>query len=122
VAGDPGGIGYFGFSFFNENQDQLKALEIENEQGDCVPPSAETTQDGSYNPLGRQLFIYPSAEALQRPEVQAFVQFYLDNLSAVIEQAGFIPLTDQQLQQSQQNVEQLLSGSGSEQGGSGQAG
>ncbi len=117
VAGDPGGIGYFGFSFFNENQDQLKALEIENDQGECVPPAEETTQDGSYNPLGRQLFIYPSAEALQRPEVQEFVQFYLDNLGEVIEQAGFIPLTDQQLQESQQNVEQLLSAGGSGQGG-----
>ena len=118
VAGDPGGIGYFGFSFFNENQDQLKALEIENEDGECVAPAEETTQDGSYNPLGRQLYIYPSAEALQRPEVQEFVQFYLDSLGEVIPQAGFIPLTDEQLSESQQNVENLLSGGG----GSGQGG
>ncbi len=117
VAGDPGGIGYFGFSFFNENQDQLKALEIENEDGDCVAPAEETTQDGSYNPLGRQLYIYPSAEALQRPEVQEFVQFYLDSLGEVIPQAGFIPLTDEQLSESEQNVENLLSGGGSGQGG-----
>jgi phosphate transport system substrate-binding protein len=118
VAGDPGGIGYFGFSFFNENQDQLKALEIENEDGECVAPAEETTQDGSYNPLGRQLYIYPSAEALQRPEVQEFIQFYLDSLGEVIPQAGFIPLTDEQLSESQQNVENLLSGGG----GSGQGG
>ncbi len=119
VAGSPGGIGYFGFSFFNENQAQLKALEIENDEGECVPPSEETTQDGSYNPLGRELFIYPSAEALRKPEVRAFVDFYVANTNEVIPQVGFIPLTDQQLRESQGNVEKLL-GSGA--GSGGQAG
>ena len=119
VAGDEGGIGYFGFSFFNENQDQLKALEIENEDGDCVPPAEETAQDGSYNPLGRQLYIYPSADALQEPVVQEFVQFYLETANEVIPQAGFIGLTDEQLSDSQANVDRLLSGSGGS-GGSGE--
>lgn len=112
VSGSPGGIGYFGFSFFNENQETLKALEIENEDGECVAPSVETAQDGSYNPLGRELFIYPSAEALERPEVQAFVQYYLDQANSVIPEAGFIPLTDEQLQDSQSNLEKLLASSG----------
>ncbi len=113
VTGDPGGVGYFGFSFFNENQAQLKALEIENDDGECVAPSVETAQDGSYNPLGRQLYIYPSAEALQQPEVQAFVEYYVENVNEVIPQVGFIPLTEEQLQESQQTVESLGSGGGS---------
>ena len=113
VTGSPGGVGYFGFSFFNENQDQLKALEIENEDGDCVAPSEETAQDGSYNPLGRQLYIYPSAEALQRPEVQAFVEYYAETVNEVIPQVGFIPLTEEQLQESQQAVQALGSGGAS---------
>ena len=122
VSGSPGGIGYFGFSFFNENRETLKALEIENEDGECVAPSEETTQDGTYNPLGRELYIYPSAEALERPEVQEFVQFYLDQANSVIPEAGFIPLTEEQLQESQQNVESLLEEDGSGGGGSGTSG
>jgi phosphate transport system substrate-binding protein len=122
VAGDPGGIGYFGYSFYNENQDQLKALEIENDDGDCVAPTEETAQDGTYNPLGRQLYIYPSSESLQDPVVQEFVQFYLDNVSEVIPQVGFIPLTDQQLTESQDNVQQLLSSGGGSGGSGGQGG
>ena len=117
VSGSPGGVGYFGFSFFNENQETLKALEIENDEGDCVAPSVETAQDGTYNPLGRELFIYPSAEALQRPEVQEFVRFYLDNANTIIPDAGFIPLTDDQLSESQENFESLVSGSGGGGGG-----
>jgi phosphate transport system substrate-binding protein len=119
VAGSPGGIGYFGFSFFSENQDQLKALEIENEDGDCVAPSEETAQDGSYNPLGRQLYIYPSTEALQRPEVQAFVEYYAETANEVIPQVGFIPLTEEQLQKSQETVQEVSSG-GASGGGSGE--
>jgi len=113
VTGSPGGIGYFGFSFFNENQDTLKALEIENEDGDCVAPSVETAQDGSYNPLARELYIYPSAAALERPEVQEFVQFYLENVNDITEEAGFIPLTEEQLAESQSNLDSLLQGGGS---------
>jgi phosphate transport system substrate-binding protein len=114
VAGSEGGIGYFGFSFFNENREQLKALEIENEEGECIEPTEET-QSGEYNPLGRQLFIYPSAEALERPEVQAFVDYYLENVNDVTEQAGFIPLTDEQLEEARDNVAgQSEGGGGSE--------
>jgi phosphate transport system substrate-binding protein len=114
VAGSPGGIGYFGYSFFNENRDQLKALEIENDRGDCVAPSEETAQDGSYNPLGRQLYIYPSAEALKDPAVQQFVDAYLASANELIPQVGFIALTDEQLAKSQRSVDALLgAGSGS---------
>jgi phosphate transport system substrate-binding protein len=106
VSGSEGGMGYFGYSFYLENQDQLKALEVDNGEG-CVAPSPETTQDGSYAPLGRQLFIYPSAEALQRPEVKAFVEFYIDNASDIAEQAGFIGLTEEQTQESKDKVAAL---------------
>lgn len=108
VAGSPGGIGYFGFSFFQENQDQLKALEIENpDTGECVAPSEETTQAGDYAPLGRQLFIYPSGEALGQPEVLAFVEYYIDNVNEVAPQAGFIPLTEEQITEAQDKIATL---------------
>jgi phosphate transport system substrate-binding protein len=117
VQGSEGGIGYFGFSFFSENEGALKAAAIRNEAGECVPPSAETAQNGTYNPLGRQLFIYPSAEALQRPEVQAFIEFYINNNDEIAERAGLIPLTDEQKQEATQKVESLVSGGGADASG-----
>jgi phosphate transport system substrate-binding protein len=99
VEGSPGGMGYFGFSFYQENEGALKALEVDGGKG-CVAPSAETAQNDEYVPLSRPLFIYPSDAALKRPEVKAFVDYYLDNVNGVAEAVGFIPLTDEQLQQS----------------------
>jgi len=96
VEGSPGGMGYAGFSFYTENEGKLKALEVDNGKG-CVPPSVETAQDGSYAPLSRPLFMYPSEQALKKPEVKAFITFYLDNVNSAAESLGFVPLTDEQL-------------------------
>jgi len=112
VAGAPGGMGYFGFSFFSENEGQLKALEIDDGSGTCVAPSVETVQDGSYTPLARPLFLYPSAEALQRPEVDAFLEYYLANVNDVAEQVGYIGLTDEQLSESESKLQSLIGGGG----------
>jgi phosphate transport system substrate-binding protein len=106
VEGAPGGMGYFGYSFYQENEDALKALEVDGGKG-CVGPSAETAQDGSYVPLSRPLFIYPSAEALEKPEVKAFVDYYLDNVNEVAEAVGFIPLTEEQLETSKDAAAKL---------------
>ena len=112
VGGAPGGMGYFGFSFFQENEDTLKALEIDGGQG-CVAPSVETAQDQSYTPLARGLYIYPSDRALnENPAVLPFLEFYLENANSVAEQIGFIPLTDEQLADSQGKLDSLSGGSG----------
>ncbi len=95
VSGSPGGMGYLGYTYYEQNSDTLKALEVDSGSG-CVAPSPETVQDGSYAPLGRQLFIYPSAEALERPEVEAFVSFYVENVDEIVEAAGFIGLNEEQ--------------------------
>ena len=75
VGGEKGGLGYFGFSYFEENQDTLKALEVDGGDG-CVAPSVETAQDGTYTPLSRPLFVYVKTESFARPEVQAFVELH----------------------------------------------
>jgi phosphate transport system substrate-binding protein len=106
VQGSPGGMGYFGFSFYQENEDTLKALEVDGGKG-CVAPSVDTAQSDEYVPLSRPLFIYPSDEALKKPEVKAFVDYYLDNVNEVAESVGFIPLTDEQLQQSKDAAAKL---------------
>jgi phosphate transport system substrate-binding protein len=100
VSGAPGGLGYFGYSFYQENEDTLKALEIDGGKG-CVSPSVETAQNDAYVPLSRPLFIYPSEAALQKPEVKAFVDFYLATVNELAEAVGFIPLTEEQLEASE---------------------
>jgi phosphate transport system substrate-binding protein len=114
VSGAPGGMGYFGYSFFSENEGSLKALEVDG-GGGCVAPSPETAQDGSYTPLSRPLFVYPSSAALADPAFDAFMQYYLDNVNSVAEQVGFFPLTDDQLSEQQSKLEGLIgSGGGTE--------
>jgi phosphate transport system substrate-binding protein len=104
VEGAPGGMGYAGFSYYTENEGKLKALEVDNGKG-CVGPSVETAQDGSYSPLSRPLFIYPSESALKKPEVKAFVDYYLANVNGVAEAVGFVPLTEEQLEESEAAAE-----------------
>ncbi|GAA0956097.1 PstS family phosphate ABC transporter substrate-binding protein [Actinocorallia libanotica] len=91
VSGSKGGLGYFGFSYFEENADKLTAVQVDGGDG-CVAPSVQAAQDGTYKPLSRPLFIYPSASALKRPEVKAFLEFYVNNHKQIAEKAKFVPL------------------------------
>jgi phosphate transport system substrate-binding protein len=96
VAGSEGGFGYLGYTYYEENTDTLKAVEIDSGAG-CVAPSAETVQDGSYTPLGRPLFIYPAIASLSDNETfVAFLDFYVENDDAIAEAAQFIPLSEDQ--------------------------
>ena len=108
VSGAPGGMGYFGFSFLQENEGKIKGLQVDSGDG-CVAPSVETVQDGTYTPLARPLFIYPSADALAKPEFDAFMEYYLANVNSVSEQVGFIGLTEEQMTQNQNKLEKLIS-------------
>ncbi len=106
VAGDEWAMAYVPFSFVEEAAGQVKPLQIDGGNG-CVEPSIETVQDGSYKPLGRPLFIYPSAEALQKPEVVAFIEFYIENQAQITEQATYIPMTEEQTAASEEKVARL---------------
>lgn len=94
VAGSPYALGYFGFSYYENNQDILKAIAIDNGDG-AVAPTIESIADGSYQPLGRTLYVYVNAEALQtRPEVQEFIKFYAAMADQIAPSVGYIPLPD----------------------------
>jgi phosphate transport system substrate-binding protein len=105
VAGEKGGLGYFGFSYFEENEARLKALAVDEGEG-CVAPSVATAQDGTYAPLSRPLFIYAKTDSLQRREVNAFVSYILDNATEIAEAARFVPLTDQQREKAKSTLEE----------------
>jgi phosphate transport system substrate-binding protein len=106
VSGAKGGMGYFGLSYLEENQGKVVGIQVDSGKG-CVAPSSATVQDGSYTPLSRPLFIYPSDAALQRPEVKAFVEFYVTNYQKIAEDALFVPLTEAQAAEAKQKVAQL---------------
>lgn len=111
VAGSKGGLGYFGFSYFEENADKLKAVQIDGGDG-CVAPSVQAAQDGTYKPLSRPLFIYPNAASLKRPEVQAFVEYYVANHKQIAEDAKFIPLNAQQETELKADLDKLKAQAG----------
>ena len=111
VSGSKGGRGYFGFTYFEENADSLNAVQIDSGAG-CVTPSAATAQDGTYTPLARPLYVYPSVTALAKPEVAAFFQFYVDNDASIAEGAQYIPLNEAQRQQLVADFESLLAQAG----------
>ena len=94
VAGDANAISYFGYAYFVENQDKLKAVEVDGGTG-CIAPTEATINDGTYAPLSRPLFIYPDiSKAKDRPELKAFVDFYLANTSTLSAEVGYIAMPD----------------------------
>jgi len=96
VEGSEGGIGYFGYSYYKENEGNLKAAEIDGGSG-CVAPAEETVQDGTYTPLGRPLFIYVNTDELgSDAALEPFVRYYVDNANDISPQVGFIPMTEEQ--------------------------
>lgn len=94
IAGDKGSLGFFGYAYYVENKDQLKLVAIDPGDGKPVAPDATTIMDGSYKPLARPIFIYVSKSAADsKPELDAFVDFYLTNAEKLVAEVGYVPLT-----------------------------
>ena len=107
VSGSGNALGYFGFTYFEENAEALKAVEIDSGEG-CVAPSSETAQDGNYTPLARPLFIYVSDKSFaDKPQVAEFVEYYAENDGPIAEAAQYIPLNEEQVTALTDAVESL---------------
>lgn len=107
VSGSPNALGYFGYTYFEENAEALKAVEIDSGAG-CVAPSAETAADGTYTPLARPLFIYVNnASFAEKPQVAEFVRFYAERDAEIAEAAQYIPLDDAKAEALQSAVASL---------------
>ncbi|MDX2115908.1 MAG: PstS family phosphate ABC transporter substrate-binding protein [Planctomycetota bacterium] len=91
VAGDRDAIGFFGCAFYFENRDKLKVVPVDAGKGP-IEPTHETIENGSYAPFSRPLFIYVNRRAAERPEVKAFVSFYLQNAGRMAESVGYVKL------------------------------
>ena len=94
VAGDKYSLGYFGYAYYEANKDKIKAVPIDGGNGP-VEPTAESINQGAYTPLSRPLYIYVNKEYYEtRPEVKTFVQYYMDIVSDIAQEVGFVPLPD----------------------------
>lgn len=93
VSKDEGALGFFGFAYYEENKDKLKLVAVDGGKG-AVLPSSESILSGKYAPLSRPLFIYVSSKAALRPEVKAFVDYYLANAKDLVTTVGYVPLPE----------------------------
>jgi phosphate transport system substrate-binding protein len=104
VTGERGGMAYFGYSYFVENQSRLNAVQVTNPKtNNCVAPSKATVHNAAYKPLSRPLFIYAKGSSFKRREVQAFIDFIFDNEVAIANRSDFISLTPNQLKRAKTN-------------------
>lgn len=94
VSRNPNAIGYFGYAYYIENVDKLKAVAIVNSKGQAVLPSDKTVMDGSYNPLSRPIFIYVSEKSLEKNEVKNFVEFYMKNATKIVKEVKYVPFSE----------------------------
>jgi len=94
VSRDANALGYFGFAYYVENKDKLKAVPIVNEKGLAVLPSLEAVEKGTYSPLARPIFIYVNAKSLAKPEVREFVQYYLTHGAKLSKEVKYVPLPE----------------------------
>ena len=95
IASDEGSLGYFGLAYYAENKDRLKAVAVNAGKGGVLP-SEQTVMDGTYQPLARPIFLYPSKRSAKKPEVQAFVEFYLKNAPALVKEVKYVPLPNEE--------------------------
>jgi phosphate transport system substrate-binding protein len=94
VSSNKGALGYFGFAYYEPNAGKLKAVPIVGKSGKAVGPSREAVVNGSYEPFSRPIFIYVAEKSAQKPEVKKFVDFYLSQSKALIEEVKYVPLPD----------------------------
>jgi len=93
VSRDTGALGFFGFAYYEENKDKLKAVPIVEKDGKpAVSPSLATVINGSYQPLARPIFIYVSVKSADKPEVREFVEYYMKHGEKLTREVKYVPL------------------------------
>ncbi|MEN3044081.1 MAG: PstS family phosphate ABC transporter substrate-binding protein [Candidatus Hydrothermales bacterium] len=112
VSSDPLALGYFGFAYYEENKDKLKAVKIDPEDGrGPIAPTIENIMTGKYFPLSRPLFIYVNVNSLKKEEVKKFLEFYLKNAKKIVKEVGYIPLSDKAYKLALDRIKKVKKGS-----------
>jgi phosphate transport system substrate-binding protein len=108
ISGDKNALGFFGHAYYEENKDKLRVVGVDNGAG-VVVPTTETVKNGTYAPLSRPVFIYVTKTAAARPEVSAFVNFYLTHAMELVPDVGYIPLPDSEYKKEEEKFASFLS-------------
>ena len=109
VAGDKYGLGFFGLAYFEENQDKLKVIPVDQGTGEgCIEPTRETIANGTYAPLSRPLLIYVNSSSVENPNVVEFVNFYLEEAPDLMKDVGYVPLTSEEYQREQEKFQEFV--------------
>lgn len=115
VARDEYALGYFGLSYFENNADKLSLVAVDDEKEDngagAILASMETVMNSTYQPLSRPLFIYVNKASMDKPQIVAFIKFYIENAGAMAKEVGYIPLPDEAYQLVGQRAEKRITGS-----------
>ena len=109
VSGEDNALGYFGYSYYEQNQDKVNNVAVDGGSG-CKKPTTADIQDGSYKPLARPLFMYPSEKSIREPQVKAFLDFVIKNQDKIAKAAKIVPMTSQQATQAQQDLNKAEQG------------
>lgn len=109
IASDRGGLGFFGYAYYAENQDKLKLVAIDGGKGPVLA-SEKTVMDGTYAPLSRPIFIYVNKKSAEKPEVREFVEFYLKHASKLTKQVKYIPLPDRAYRLAEERFSKKVTG------------
>jgi phosphate transport system substrate-binding protein len=114
IASDEFALGYFGLAYYEQNQDKLKIVPIDdgdesNGKG-AIAPSQETVRNGTYTPLSRPIFIYVKVASLQKSEVKYFVEFYIKKAPELSKEVGYIPLPDEIYKSSMEKFQKAVAG------------
>ena len=104
VSTEAGGIAYFGYAYFAENQKRVRAVSIVNKDGKAIMPSEKSVMDGTYNPLSRPIMIYVNVKSLEKIEVLRFLQFYMTNVSTIAKEVKYVPLPKQVYENNQNMI------------------
>ena len=115
IQGDKYALGYLPYAYFEPNKSKLKALKIDWKPDDEVgpiAPSPESVTAGTYNPLSRPLFIYVNKKSAERPEVQAFVEFYLSHAKELCGQLQYVSLPDAAYEMAKARLAKMQTGTG----------
>ena len=122
VTGDPGALGYFGYSYYEANKKKLKLAAVDNNNGNPVRPSLDVIRSGAYKPLSRPMFLYVNAEAYKRPEVRAFLEFFFKNARMIVEhpRVNYVALSDALYQAGLNRLHKGITGSAMAEAGEGE--
>ncbi len=107
VSGDEAGLGYFGFSYYEQNTDSLNLVSVDDGSG-CVEPTVDTIQSGEYTPLSRPLYMYPNNERLGTDPVKGFMEFVVNDYEAIADAALTVPMDETQAEEAQSNLDSAL--------------